>query len=291
VLHHLGSAASRLTILGGGLTNYVFHAEHHKGDLIIRLGRGAAKLQHFLKEQWATVRARQAGIPTPHILEVGNDLGPFPYMVQRRVKGHPATDHPERLRILRDLGRYSARINGIRTTGFGSTFEWSDNELSRRTSWTEFLTKELLLQHRFGVLTRLRMLSPTRIRILRDVLAAGDGEARPCLVHGDLRLKNVLVDDDGAIAAIIDWENCTSNLAPQWELSIALHDLSIDAKEAFLDGYGLSVTEVKRIAPLMKALNILNYADAIERAAQRRDKDSLDRYRMRLGGILDLYSL
>ena len=39
-----------------------------------------------------------------------------------------------------------------------------------------------------------------------------------------------MVDDDGEIAAIIDWEECLSTIAPQFELSISLHDLSIDEK-------------------------------------------------------------
>lgn len=58
--------------------------------------------------------------------------------------------------------------------------------------------------------------------------------------HGDLRMKNVLVDQDGGICAILDWEKCMSIVAPHWELALALHDLSIDEKQAFLAGYGLS---------------------------------------------------
>ena len=38
------------------------------------------------------------------------------------------------------------------------------------------------------------------------------------------------------------WEFCSSNVAPYWDLSLALHDLSIDAKQASLGGYGVSET-------------------------------------------------
>jgi hygromycin-B 4-O-kinase len=290
IAHHLGPAPRRVSVQRGGLTNRVFLVEHRTGDLIIRMGRGAAKLHHFLKEQWATARAREAGIPTPHILEVGNDLGPFTYMIQRRVAGRPATDHPDRLRILRELGRYAAGINRIRTVGFGSTFDWSDNELSRNACWRDFLAGEFGLRRRLELLARQRMLPAARLRALRATVEAGAGACGPRLVHGDLRLKNVLVDDEGAIVAIIDWEDCSSNLAPQWELSIALHDLSIDAKEALIAGYGLSPAGLKRAAPLMKALNILNYADDIARAVEAGDEAGLDRYRMRLAGMFDLYS-
>ena len=109
--------------------------------------------------------------------------------------------------------------------------------------------------------------------------------------HGDLRLKNVIVDDEGRIQAILDWENCSSNLAPQWELSLALHDLSIDSKQEFLRGYGLKPDEIIAMAPLLKALNVINYAPHVKRAVERNDSDRLEWYRLRFSGALDLYSL
>jgi hygromycin-B 4-O-kinase len=115
-------------------------------------------------------------------------------------------------------------------------------------------------------------------------------DARPVLNHGDLRLKNVMVDREGHIIALIDWEHCLSNLV-HWELAIALHDLSIDEKQAFLEGYGLSWKRVKELAPALKAINIINYAPHIGNAAQTRDTAGLEAYRLRLSGALDLYSL
>jgi len=44
------------------------------------------------------------------------------------------------------------------------------------------------------------------------------------------------VTDQGEIKAILDWEHCSSNGAPCWGFSIALHDLSIDGKQKFLEG-------------------------------------------------------
>jgi len=64
-----------------------------------------------------------------------------------------------------------------------------------------------------------------------------------------LRLKNVILDEKRRITAIIDWEECMSQIAPYWELSIALHDLTMDEKQSFLDGYGLDLKEFIRIDP------------------------------------------
>jgi aminoglycoside phosphotransferase (APT) family kinase protein len=121
------------------------------------------------------------------------------------------------------------------------------------------------------------------------LLAIGRKRKAPSLNHGDMRLKNVIVDAAGKITAIIDWEECCSQIAPYWDLSVALHDLSVDAKQAFLEGYGLSPKDLGALAPSLRALNIVNYAPAIERAA--RDRVALDWFRARLAGALDLYTL
>jgi hygromycin-B 4-O-kinase len=104
-------------------------------------------------------------------------------------------------------------------------------------------------------------------------------------------LKNVIVDEDGEITAIIDWQDCLSTLAPHWDISIALHDLSIDEKHLFIEGYGLSNADVEEMAPLVKAFNLLNYANTIEQAAADGDHKTLDECRLRLRGSLDLYSV
>ena len=64
---------------------------------------------------------------------------------------------------------------------------------------------------------------------------------------------------------------------------------AIDAKQAFLEGYGLSPRQVIAMAPVLRALNVINYAPAVARAAGNREK--LEQFRLRLAGALDLYTL
>jgi hygromycin-B 4-O-kinase len=290
ISHHFGAPPRRLVGQDGGLSNHVFMVKHKEGDLVVRLSSDPARINAFIKEQWAVAKAKELKVPTPEILEVGNQVIPFPYMVSRRTEGSEATFHKKRLDILRELGSIAAHINTIRTTGFGTTFDWSNNQLSLNDSWEEFLTKELDIENRLKILSR-HMLSRPQIKKLRGVLhAAGRKRMRPSLNHGDLRLKNVLVNQEGAIKAIIDWEDCISSL-PLWELSVALHDLSIDEKQAFLEGYGLKQPKIVEIAPMIRALNVINYAPKIERLAEAKDFAGLEQYKTRLGGALDLYCL
>ena len=70
-----------------------------------------------------------------------------------------------------------------------------------------------------------------------------------------------------------------------------MHDLSIDEKQAFLEGYGLKQPRIVEMAPMIRALNVINYAPEIERMAEATDFAMLEQYKARLGSALDLYCL
>lgn len=290
--HHFGEKPKRLVAKSGGLTNFVFEVNHGKGDFIIRLSPAAGKINDFLKEQWAAAKAHEAGVPATEILEVGTEVVPVPYMVARKVRGSQATHHPERMRILYEMGRLTACIHSIRTDGYGNSFDWSRNQLSRRETWAHYLATELQVEQRLETLLKHKIISPAQRKAVAEVFAeVAQMDGPSVLHHGDMRLKNVIVDDQGRITSVIDWENCISSLGPFWDLSIALHDLSIDAKEAFIAGYGLDSAALRDVARVLKAFNIVNYTEPVEQAAADKDAASLERYRTRMSGAFDLYCL
>jgi aminoglycoside phosphotransferase (APT) family kinase protein len=288
---HIGGAPQRLAQQPGGLRNLVYAAKHREGDFIVRISFEPERIAAYQKELLATIRARAEGIPAPEVLHVGEMPGSFPYSVQRRARGRTAIYHPDRWRIVREMGRYAALINSIPTLGFGYTFHWRTSGQVGLT-WKEFLETELKLDARLEALSRYRIMTVARLERLRAILqAAALASDVPALNHGDLRLKNVLVDHTGTITAIVDWEDCASLLAPHWEWSVALHDLTIDEKQWFLEGYGASESRVAELAPVIKALNIINYVPMIERLVAEQGGEPLGWIRTRLSGALDLYSL
>ena len=290
VEHHFGQPPARIVYKRSGLSNYVFVVNHVEGQFVVRISPEPEKIEAFRKELWATQKVREVGVPSPEVLAVGN-IGPEPYMITRRVTGAEASHHPRRNNIIQEMGRYAQIINSIRTTNFGANFDWTTNE-PRNSTWVEYLDNELELDRRLGVFTQNKILSTQQTDRLRRIIDdTRTMRVEPALNHGDLRYKNVIVDDDGEIAAIVDWEECLSTIAPQWDLSIALHDLSIDEKHLFLEGYGLDPTQVEEMSPLIKAFNIINYSNAIQRAAETEDHKSLAEFRLRLSGALDLYSI
>jgi hygromycin-B 4-O-kinase len=291
IAHHFGTAKAHTRYLSAGKTNSVFEVRHHQGRFVVRLNSDPTKLQGFMKEQWATARVQKLGVPTPEIVEVSNEIVGWPHMISRCVAGMEATLHPRRLEIVNELGRYAALINSVRTKGFGATFDWSKNKLSRNVNWQEFLNDELQLTHRLKVLESWRLITESTSAKLRKLLKQADRKSQsPVLNHGDLRLKNVLVDKQGKITAIVDWEHCVSNIVA-WDFSIALHDLSIDERQQFLMGYGVTETRFTALAPLVKALNIANYAPVVEHLSTRERTLKLKQLRLRLKGYLDLYSV
>ena len=290
--HHFGSRPARINYKAGGLSNFVFEAKHAEGDFIVRISPDKAGLNAFVKEHWCELAARKSGIPTAEILESGLKIIPFPYVIARSVNGVEGVDHPERAKIIRELGHLAAKINSIRTKGFGETFDWSNNELSRNKTVKDYLEGEYRYEAKIHILERSKLCPPGTIKSLKRAF----GEmlklrAQPVLNHGDLRLKNVIADEAGKIVAVIDWEKATSNLAPQWEFSVALHDLGVDEQEQFIEGYGIKPKQLTDIAPHIKAFNLLNYTAEIDRATEAKDKLALDRLRTRFAGAFDLYSL
>ena len=291
--HHFGRTARHVRRIHGGLANHVFEARIGREELVLRISERPEKLQVFMKEQWAVTAARKHKVPTPEILEVGNDILGLPYMISRQVRGRSAgTIGLKKMDVLHELGRYAGIINSIRTHDYGHIFDWSPNKLSRNRTWREFLDNELQVEERLEQFSRWRVFEPARLKKLRrQVQRMRQWKERPSLTHGDVRLKNVMLDEKRKIVALLDWEDCLSSIPPYWELSIALHDLTIDEKQAFLEGYGLSSDAYREMAPAIKAFNILNYIRPVRHACEETDKSRWVHLRARLNGAFDLYSL
>jgi|SRR5688572_19569056 len=292
IRHHFPKKSVSIKPLSGGLTNFVYAVHVGMEQLVVRISDKAEKIHFFQKEQWAVAKAKEKGVPVPEILEVGNDIIPMPYMISRKIEGEEATHHKCRLDIIKEIGRYASLIHSISTNGFGHMFDWSPNTLSKNITWQDYLDTELKIHERLEILKNNKMIpSNVLMKMKNELKAIRQWKQRPCLHHGDLRLKNTLVDKQGKITAVIDWENCISSIGSGWDTSIALHDLSVDAQWRYLEGYGIPDKKLLELAPAIKIFNLLNYAPAIEKILLKKQKAKLDHYRIRLKGVLDLFSL
>lgn len=278
----------RIRRRGGGLTNFVYQLDTPEQSLIIRINADPRKQRVFEREQRAMRLARDAGLPVPFVLHVGAD--PHPFMLLENVRGIVGTHAYDRIGTVRQMGELTARIHQIRTRGFGPVALDAAPVRSHRHSWGAHLEGDLHASARIDVLERLQMFLPDNAEKMRRTLSLMSTWRRnPVLHHGDMRLKNVIVDHDGQIAAVLDWENCTSSVPALWDLSIALHDLTIDEKQAFLQGYGFGPRELTKSIAYLRLLNALNYAPVVESMAERGEKTRLSWHRARIAGDFNLY--
>lgn len=293
VTHHFDTKPKKIVQLTGGLANIVFAVEVKGEEFVVRANEHAWKLQFFQKEQWATREVRALGVPAPEVLEVGSGPDGMSYTIQRKAVGMPAGEHPNRIDIIREMGKYAAVINSVPTKGYGHVFGWSDNKLSYNNTWKEFLEKERKVDEAIRVFEKHRILTQENMRKFKKGLKSmAAWKGKPALAHYDLRLKNVLVDEkSGKITSILDWDDCRSLIAPQWELSAALHDLNIDEQQVFLQGYGMSERRYRQLSSGIKVINMLWYCEHIVALAENNEKEELDHRRSRLNGHFDLYSL
>jgi hygromycin-B 4-O-kinase len=256
----------------------------------VRFGEKGAG-ERFRKERWAAAKAASHGIPTAPPLFL-DEFHSHPYMVMVQVEGGSASELAETESVVRQLGQLAAKIHGIETSGFGEVFDWAPAEHRRTFEWSAFVRGELRLEERLETLVRHDLLSIERADRVRDAIVNANAFDLPVrLNHGDLHLKNALVDGEGIVVALVDWEFCVSSFAPLWDFSIALHDLSIDDKVVFLAGYGAEAERLEEWAPAMQGLNILHYAPLVQSAADEGDDERMADLRMRLTGTLDLFAL
>ena len=288
---HFGESARRVVECAGGLTNAVYSLKVSRGEFIVRTHEDPTKIHDYLKEQWGMDAAREVGVPTPRVLEVGNFADGRPYMVAEKIRGIEGPAAPDRLGLIEQMGRAASCLHKIRTHGFGTVFDWSSNSLSRHETWAGYIADGFDVEGRIKILLRYRMVNLRQAEILRRTAArVTRWRQRPGLHHGDLRLKNVLVDQDtGRIAALIDWESCASMPGSTWDLSLALHDLGIDDKEAFLTGYGMKPKTYTDALAFIRCFNMLNYAHAVRSAGEQKEHKCLAWLRLHLAGALDLY--
>jgi aminoglycoside phosphotransferase (APT) family kinase protein len=106
---------------------------------------------------------------------------------------------------------------------------------------------------------------PAVERLLGSAERLGPPEGDPVVVHGDLHVRHVLVDDTGGAAAVIDWGDvCLAD--PAVDLALAYTAFAGPARAALLDAYGAvdSEREVRARALGVRLSAILaGYAAAV----------------------------
>jgi aminoglycoside phosphotransferase (APT) family kinase protein len=292
----LGEYPVHISKINNGNTNKIYKATLTANTwLIVRISPHQDKINGYLKEQWCSNQARKLNLPTPEILEVGNDVIPYPYMVVKEILGIPGNQYEgDKTKMLTSIGEYASMIHTIKTEGYGEIFDWSSNVLSKQTSWDDYLEKGLHLNERIEFYERSKgsILSEENYKKLENaVKKIRNLKFEPSLAHGDFLPKNVIVNNAGEVISIIDWESAKSHAATYWDLSTTLNNIKEEERELVVKGYKLPQKEFKTIEREIDALWVLKKWDVVAPAFENQKKDEVKSYATKLNNALNRHKV
>lgn len=231
--------------------------------------------------------AAAAGVPVPELVHVG-ELGDHLVRIFTWIDGHRGTevaaDSIRSARFLRTVGEAVRAMHNVERHGFSSRLDgsapsfgaWEDyidyrlSQIRARCEATEAVEDDLL----------------DRVCALAQDLAAEVNDvAEAVLCHRDLHPDNLIVDADGTLIGIVDWDGAEAwDRAGDWfKLEFELLAAHPEGEDILVAAY-LDAGEVpkrwdqrRRLVHLVEALNILPNA-----VSQAWDTEFVDRARAHL---------
>jgi len=256
------SGVSVVPILGSGSVNRVFIVETADQKIVVRTREGVDALNEYKKEAWCIRNADLAGIPTAKVHEVGfcEDAA---YMILEFIGGVIGRKSIfPRSYIWRELGRLARLVHSIPVAGFG--LDLSDlTKGNYQTCWSTYLNYNIASLDEDDRLLELKVLTHRESKIIRTVFEELQNQSFSFgLNHGDLSLKNVVVDEHGKVH-LLDWGSAEAAIVPHHDLIqlLKMNMLEQDPDsvdiQSFLDGYEISSGEFQEMLPTLESLLLL----------------------------------
>jgi aminoglycoside phosphotransferase len=255
-------------IIGRGSVNKVFVVGSGGDKVVVRMSARTDAPDEYAKEAWCIERAAALGVPIATILAVGRCDG-HAYIIQSYVAGDEGRDSrvPEQ-HIWRELGKHAKLIHSVEVSGFG--LKLSDmTQGDGRASWLRYLQYNIESLTEDDQLIELSVVTKSQSKIVKAIFASlKTREFVFGLNHGDISLRNTIVDAHGVVN-LLDWGSAEASIVPHHDLIQMLktnmleNDPDHDALRAFLDGYGISQTEFKRMMPELESLLLLRAFDKL----------------------------
>ncbi len=199
-----GLNGQNIQVLKGGQVNQVFRID---GEYVLRIGAREDAFER-LKHETELIQSLANKIPVPRIYAFGQQDDRV-YQIQQFIPGQKlysiwknlAPDMQEN--ICAELAAHLKILHSVIFPYFG----YAHQDTKRYDAWSDFLSEKF--QHTLEEIRTLNLrMAPGFLELAVDyfdehkhVLQHGI----PALVHGDLSLMNILVDN-GGISAILDFE-------------------------------------------------------------------------------------
>ena len=254
-------------VLGKGFVNRVFLVETSNSKIVVRINE-LNSLDEYQKEKWSVNQALEKNISTPKILKIGvfDDCA---YSIQKYIQGVEGRDFPaDKKFIWKKLGEYASRIHLVEVGGFGLQFSDMTHGDSQKL-WLKYLNYNIESLNETDELLRLNVLTNTQSKRVREIFERLKARKFAFgLNHGDISLKNTIIDKLGTVH-LIDWGSAEASIVPHHDLiqllKMNMLENNPDETEikAFLNGYNITNEEFELILPDLRNLSLLRAFDKL----------------------------
>jgi aminoglycoside phosphotransferase (APT) family kinase protein len=202
------------TVIAGGHSNLTFRVTGSDGRrLVLRrppLGHVLASAHDMGREHRILAALQGSDVPVPPVRGWCDDpsVNDAPFYVMDFVDGHVVRDlataehvltPTARERVSRSLVDTMAHLHSVDIEAVGLA------DLARHDGYIERQLKRW-----YGQWNQQKTRDLPAVDRVHDALAGRVPEQGPAtIVHGDYRLDNCMVGDDGNVVAVLDWEICT----------------------------------------------------------------------------------
>lgn len=269
-------------IKGYGSVNTIFDVEGKNGNYVIRLNKEDKELE-YKKEKWCAEKIHELGIPTAEVLNIGK-INQYCFTIHRKISGINGKDVElkERIFIWEELGNYASKYHKIS--------EIEDEEIKRvafHKNWKSRLAYNLNELNDGDSLLGDGILSkPEQKRAIELLKILEKKEFRMGLVHGDLSLRNTIINEDKVY--LIDWGTAGVNIVPHNEIGILLmsNEATKEEFQIFLSNLGITSKDYRGIEEEINLLNFLHQLDKY-RWAEGRGFSKINDYPLKVRRTFD----
>ena len=204
----------RYTLIAGGHSNLTYRVDDAAGGAFVLrrppLGQVLATAHDMGREHRIISALGPTRVPVAPALAFCDDpaVNGAPFYVMRFVEGHILRDATSAAAVLTPAQRRTAgeslvdvmaEIHAVDPDAVGL------GDLGRKEGYIERQLKRWYRQFEQSKLREVPDVDEVHELLLRNIPEQGPAT----IVHGDYRLDNCMVDDDGHVAAVLDWEICT----------------------------------------------------------------------------------
>jgi len=208
------AAPFNFEFIAGGHSNLTFRVTDARGrEMVLRrppLSHGLASAHDMAREHRIISALQGSAVPVAPSLGLCLDpvVNGAPFYMMQFVAGNVLRDQHSAERLLTPLARRHAGESLIETMAAIHAVDINAvglGDLARHEAYIERQLKRWYGQFNAQKTRELGAIDRVHDELRKRVPTQGPAT----IVHGDYRLDNCIVDDDGNIAAVLDWEICT----------------------------------------------------------------------------------